>query len=128
MSGTTTLGDVLKAASTKDFGSGDTPLGCTPSGSLVKQPYLLPNPSLPFATDADTAPTGFSRTNTDTAHLPAAGLGGFLLTLNYDWNAKSQVFFAWYTGIGLYYRKKASGSTGVFWAEWKKVTVTDVAS
>lgn len=97
----------------------------TLSEAMLGMAYLHPSSKSPLATDADTAVAGFSRTGQNTANLPGKGLAGFLLTLDSDTRAKMQVFFCWYTGFGLYFRKRNSPATGACtWDTWHKVTLT----
>ena len=87
------------------------------SGNLSRTYCSNPTPTSPDCWDADDAPPGWSRTRSTTTNLPANGNGGFLLTLQYDPEAKLQVFYQFDAGGPyLWIRRRANKE----WQSWKQ--------
>ena len=124
MSATKPLADILKVVSTATSLSGLSMLCVNSSGILSKSCQICPIPETPYCEDADLATRGWTRTKTSTLNLPASGNGGFLLTLQYDGVARTQIFFAWHPGI--YTRIHTSGASVDRWKDWMKVSLIAV--
>lgn len=112
------LSDVLKSAPTASSLSGLSMLCVNSSGILYQSYHVTPTRLTPSCKDANDAPPGWSRTNQNTLNLPASGVGGYLLTLQYDTVAKMQLFFCWKNPPLVYARYHSSPPVQEE-AEWK---------
>ena len=118
-----TLQNVFAAAPTVTSLSNLSMLCVNSSGELQKNATAFPAPNTPSCTDANSAPPGFSRTLDQTVNLPKNGLGGFLLTLQYDQVAASQMFFCWEVSalLEIFTRKRRSTPTDKSWTPWHQM-------
>lgn len=92
------------------------------SGTLQLNTAIAPSLITPVCQDADTAWAGWARTGATTTHLPSGGLGGFLLTLQYDVRARIQLFFQWALAA-IFIRRHSSGTPDDKWESWKRLAV-----
>lgn len=125
MSLTKTLESAIASLPTATSLSNHLTILSTSAGTLKKSFQSYPVPQTPMCNDADLATPGWMRTTTSTANLPIKGLGGFLLTLQYDVIARIQFFYAWNPAI--YVRRHTSGTSNDRWEPWMKVTMTAIS-
>lgn len=120
MSDVKKLADKLKSAPTATSLSGLSMLCVDSLGALQKSLNVSPIPQTPDCLDANQASPGWMRTRSATANLPENGIGGFLLTLQYDTVARSQIFFCWYP-ISVFIRMHTSNGGSGQWLDWMKL-------
>lgn len=112
------LTDVLKNAQTAVSLLNHSIPCINSSGTPLKTNQVIPLPTTPTCIDADLATPGWMRTVGNTLNLPKDGLGGFILTLQFDLAAKIQFFTQWSGGTSLFMRKHTSGSGNDLWTDW----------
>lgn len=123
MSTATTMQDVFKSLPMDAAFS--RVLAVDANGNLTRISTAVPMSGTQMCTDADNAVAGFVKCTGQTANLPYAGDGGFLLTLRYNSEAAVQVYFCWTTSPKLYIRRLNAVKAG--WSAWEEVTTTTVS-
>ncbi len=118
------LTEILKSAQTASSLLNLSVLCANTSGVLQKTTSAIPNLASPVCEDANTATPGWMKTTTNTLNLPKgiSGNGSFILTLQWDSTAATQIFFHWIAAV-IYIRKRNSNTGNTSWIDWKKLAI-----